>query len=233
MKSERVFAELLVGHFVLLGENMQRYLRACSFENDVIRYRWTHLIDQLQAELEQTIVGSALITQETIRSREIQMRITLGSNTDILAVFAVLDINRAIKLVHSNPSFVVLVKVGCRRHLCVTIGTLTLGCMSVAETRCATELIVHVQIEETRFALPASSTLDVLLAQTNSRIRITRWCAIQGATDITLAWLTTLRPKVEVVGFATVALLTGHARFALTTTFAVALQRAGACKNVS
>lgn len=203
---------------------MQRDLGAGSFENDVVRYGWSRLIDQLQTELEQTVVRGTLVAQETIGCREIEVRVALGRDANIFAVLAVLDIDWPIELVDGDPTLVLLIEVGRGRHHCVAHGTLALGRVSVAEARSASELVIHVQVEESRSALAASTTLHVLFTQTDACIGVTGRCAVQRATNVALALFASLRPEIEVIGFTSVAFLARHAGLALTLAFAVALQ---------
>lgn len=100
-------------------------------------------------------------------------------NANVLAVLVVLNVGRLAILIDDGPAFVLLVEIRSRRHLRVTHCRLTLGRMAVAEARRAAELVVHIEIEESRFALFTATSLDIVLAQTDARRRIARRRIVQ------------------------------------------------------
>lgn len=129
-------------------------------------------------------------------------------------------------LVDSHPTLLVLVETRRGHYDGISVGTLALGGVAVAEARRATEPILQIEIEETRPTFLATFALDVLLAQAVARLRIAGWCIVERSAGIAAAWLTSLTAEFEVIRLATIALLAGDARFALTFSLAVTLQRA-------
>lgn len=97
--------------------------------------------------------------------------------------------------------------------------------MTVAEAWCAAVFVVKVEIEESRFALAAVTTFDILLASTESIFRVARWRVVVGSVDVALARLTTVISEIEVVRLATVALVATNALLTLTLSFRITLQR--------
>lgn len=228
VQPERILAELLIGHLVALRENRQRYPHAGTLQNHIAGHRQACLIDQLQPELQQPIVRRTLIAEEPIRRREVQLLVgTLRGNTNVLAVLVVLDIVRPIVvLIDDRPAFVLLVEVRRRRKLRVANGALAFRCVAVAEARRATELVVHVQIEEARLAFATPPPLDVVLALADARLGVARRRVVVRAARVAVARQAALRPECVMVGVAAVALIAGNARFALAAALAVALKAA-------
>lgn len=97
--------------------------------------------------------------------------------------------------------------------------------MSVAEARSTTEFVVQVEIEEARFTLSAVTSLDVLFASTKACFGIARCRVVPGAVRVAIARLTSMIAEVEVIGFASIALITANSSLALTLSFRIALQR--------
>lgn len=226
VQPELVLAESLVGHRVALREYRQRNPGAGALQNHIGGHGRTALLDQLQPELQQSIVRGALIAQESIGRRKVQLLRAVRRDADVLAVLVVRHVGRMVALVHHRPAFVLLVEIRQRRRLRVALGTLTVRCVAVAEARRAAELVVQIEIEEARLALPAAPALDVVLARADARLRIAGAHILVRAARLTVARLATVQAEVEVVGIAAVAFVAGDARLAVAFLLAVALQRA-------
>lgn len=99
--------------------------------------------------------------------------------------------------------------------------------MSVTEARSASKIVLLIQVEEPWFALPAPLPLHVVLALTGPAVRVAALDIVQRPLLRAAANLTASLAEVVVVDVASVALVTGDSRLALTFPFGVALQAPG------
>lgn len=170
-----------------------------------------------------------MVAQETIGGDKVHVLTAMRAHAHTLTVLVELQIGldpRTLSI-GGSPPFNVLVESGEHRNGSVGIGTATLGSVSVAEAGSASETIVQVQVEESGFAVPAMSAFDIVLAHTDTSLRVTGRCVVQGASGITVAGRASVVAKVVVVCVTTVALLSGNSWLALALALSVALQGTG------
>lgn len=228
VQAEGVLVALFIRDRVALGEDRQGNRSARSFQ-DNIRGRWirSRLTDELQAELQEAIIRSPLVAQESIGRHKVHVFTALRSNAHTLTVLIELQLHlqpRTLRI-GGRPPFDVLVEARQHGHGSIRICTRTLGGVSVAEAGRASEAIVQVQVEVTGFAVPAMRALHVVLANADASVGITGRSIIERARGIAVARGAAVVAKVVEICVASVALLAGDSRFALALALPVALQR--------
>lgn len=139
-----------------------------------------------------------------------------------------MQIHRSTTVVHNSPSIGALIESTCDLVFEITACRDTLRRVAVAEARCATEGVLLVQIEEAGFTLSTTLTLNVLLTVAGTGVGIAAWDVVDGSDFGTSAVLATVMAEIVVVGLASVTLVTGDSRLALTLSLGVALEEFGA-----
>lgn len=104
--------------------------------------------------------------------------------------------------------------------------------MSVTETRRATILILHVQIEKARFTFLTPFTFYVFFTNTSSRSCITMRFVSQASTNNTTTGFASFRPKVIEIILTAITFLSGDAWLTLAFSFTVTLLAPRPCKTI-
>ena len=233
VQPEGVLPTLLVRNRMALRENGQGNGRSSSLQNNVRgRGIRSGLANQLQTELQQTVVGRSLIAQESVRGHKVHVLTAMRSNANALAVLVELEfwLHPGALNVNGSPAFNVLVEARQHRHRPVGISAGTLRGVSIAEAGRASEAVVQIQVEESRLAVTTMGSLNVVLADTYSGLRVARRCVVQRTSRVTVARRAPVVAKVVEVRVATVTLFSSNSWLALALALSVALQGTGSSR---
>ena len=199
-----------------------------AHQNDVSGRRRRHVVSYPQCELHVLVVRSSLVSQIPVRRHEIRRPTTLGYGHHAPTGRVVLQRQGLPVVVFEPPFLRALRERGLELVLGVPRGRVALRGVPVTEARRATELVLHVEVEVTRFAYATLLSFHVCLAVAGARVGIAIGLVPGRSGHGTAAGFAPVGAEIVEVDVAAVALVSGDALFALALALRVALQVSGA-----